>query len=152
MTQEIRCGETPDELRSRALSTLTPQLERAGLELIEPGDPTLLYRRRYLPTGPFLLVWLLFAAGVVPFSKAIENDPRLTWLAPAAIAVGALLLLLTRRSEMLAVTVLAHAGGSVAMVAGYANESARISIQHWRPPRAPQLRVLPAPHLRTSSA
>lgn len=150
LTREIRCGETPDELRARVLSTLTPQFERAGLRLVEPGDPTILYQRRYLPGRPLLLALLLVVAGGYPAARAIDGDPRVIWPLLAACVVGAMVLALARRSETLGVTVLARAGGSVALVAGYANESARASIQRWSPPRWAKLKVVPAQAVRTA--
>jgi hypothetical protein len=134
------------------LSTLTPQLEGTGLKLIEPGDPTLLYQRRYLPTGALLLALLLLAISAFPLVSAVGNDHRLIWLTLAAVVVAAMFLRASRRSEMLTVTVMTRAGGSVAMVAGYANELAHISIQHWQPPGSPQLRGLPAPHAVETAA
>ena len=131
LTRQVRCGETPDLLRARVLSTLTPQLERTGLKLIEPGDPTLLYQRRYLPTEALLLALPLLAISAFSLARTIGSDRHLVWL--AAVVVAATFLAASRRSEMLTVTVMTRAGGSVAMVAGYAKESAHVSIQHWRP-------------------
>lgn len=129
LTREIRSADAPDELRARVLSTLTPQLERAGLRLIEPGDPTILYRRRYLPARPLVAALLLMAIGAYPVARLIGSDPGAVWPTLAVFAMGVMVLAVTRRFEVLGVTVLPQADGSVALVAGYANGSAQAAIQ-----------------------
>lgn len=126
--------------------SLTPQLERAGHRLVEPGNPTLLYRRRYLPIGLVLVAMLAGTAGTVEAASTIASNPRRSSVVLATVVVAVGLVSLMRRSEMLAVTVLPRTGGSVAMVAGYASDTGQFSIRNWRPSTSAQQDAPEAAH------
>jgi hypothetical protein len=143
MTREVRSSEPPEELRRAVLLMLTCRLNRAGFRLVESGEQTILYRRRYFPAGAPLLGLLLAAVAAWASASTIHAGYQPVWSMLVVGAAGFAMAVSARRSEMLAVTVLARAGGSAAMVAGYANELALIVIQDWSPPWPPELTPLP---------
>jgi hypothetical protein len=124
---------------------LTCRLESAGYELVERGDQTFLYRRRYFSPAALLLGLLLVVMVAYADAVAIQTGNRPIWLTLAGGLAGFASLALARRSETLAVTVRPQAGASTAMVVGHANGLARIVIQDWNPPWPPKLSPLPPP-------
>jgi hypothetical protein len=147
--RELRSSDTVDELHSRALIGLTPELERARYELVASDDHRLPYRRRYLPTAAILLGAALIACTVGVW---VHADRAVPWPAAAIGIAGIALLLLVRRSEVVIVTVMARPGGSRALLAGYVNDRARLALRTWSPPTRPNLRCITHPAARPPSA
>jgi hypothetical protein len=145
--RELRSSDTPDELRSRALTRLTPELERANYELVASTDRMLRYRRRRPPSGAIFAGALLIAVAACAVAVDIPAG-RAVALPMAAVSVcGIALLALVRRSDVLIVTVSSRPAGSSALVAGYVNDRARIALRTWNPPVRPKLHcVTHAPH------
>lgn len=150
--RELRSSDTVDELCSRALIGLTPELERAHYELVANEDHRLQYRRRYLPTAVMLIGLTLTALAAYAIAVWMHADRALPWQGAVVGIAGIALLVLVRRSEVVIVTVMARPGGSRALLAGYVNDRARLALRTWNPPIRPNLRCITHPATRSPSA
>lgn len=128
-SREIRSSESPEDLHRRVVVQISPLLAPAKYKLAAQDPQNVQYSRHYLPTagiGAGLLTLALGCVAIVAGASAL--------LALASVPIACAILPISRRRELLTVSIQPRPGGSTAFLSGYLSARARMLLIDFAPP------------------